>query len=93
MIRIDNMFPDVILDDLCHEAVHCAARSDDEMKDIGAALFFLDRAFERLHLAENPSHSVQKLGFLFDRMSHLEQVPPYPRGYSIHRNVRWCTAE
>jgi hypothetical protein len=70
MVRIDNMLTDVILDDLRHETVHRPARSDHEVKDGGATPFFLDRAFKRLHLAENPPHSVQKLGFLFDRMSH-----------------------
>ena len=55
MIRIDHVHPDMVLDDLRHEAVHCAARSDDQMKDVRAALFFLDRAFKRLHLAANTS--------------------------------------
>jgi hypothetical protein len=73
MIRIDNMFPDVIFDDLRHEAVHCAARSDDQVKDVGAAFFFLDRVFERLHLAENTSHSVQQLGLLFDGVPHISR--------------------
>jgi hypothetical protein len=65
-IRIDHMHPDMVLNDLGHQAVHCAARSDDQMKNVGAALFFLDRALERFDLTANAPHSVQKLGFFFD---------------------------
>src|SRR5712692_10703941 len=65
-IRIDNMHPDMVLNNLGHQAVHCAARRDDQMKNVGATLFLLDRALERFDLTANAPHSVQKLGFLFD---------------------------
>jgi len=65
-IRIDHMHPDMVLNDLGHQAVHCAARSDNQMKNVGAALFFLDRALERFDLTANAPHPVQKLGFLFN---------------------------
>src|ERR1700687_2248200 len=65
-VRIDDVDADVILDDLRHQAVHRAARGDDEMKDFGASFFFVDRAFERFDLAAHAADSVQELGFLFD---------------------------
>ncbi|HEY6419050.1 MAG TPA: hypothetical protein VIX59_08610 [Candidatus Binataceae bacterium] len=68
MRRIDDVHADVILDDLRHQAIHRAACRDDEVKDIGATLFFFDRSFERFDLATNASHPVQELGFLFDCM-------------------------
>ena len=32
MIRIDNMHPDMVLNDLGHQAVHCSPRCDHQMK-------------------------------------------------------------
>jgi hypothetical protein len=78
MIRIDDVHPNMILDDLSHQAVHRAARSDDEMEDGGAAFFILDRALERLHLAEDAAHSVEQLGFFFDGVSHV--IYSIPKG-------------
>ena len=46
MIRIDHVHPNMIFDDLSHQAVHRAARSDDKMEDGGASFFLLDRALE-----------------------------------------------
>ena len=71
MIRIDDVHPNMILDYLSHQAVHRAARSDDEMEDVGASFFLLDRALERLHLTEDAAHPVQQLGFFFDSVSHM----------------------
>ena len=74
MRRVDDILPDVILDDLCHQAIHCAASRDYQMKYVGTAAFFVHGAFKRLHLAANASHSVQELSFLFDGVAHLENV-------------------
>src|SRR5690348_7466674 len=41
-IRIDDMLPDMVFNDLSHQAVHGTARGDYQMKDLGAAFFFLD---------------------------------------------------
>jgi hypothetical protein len=78
MIGIDDVHPNMILDDFGHQAVHCAARGDDEMEDVGASFFFLDRALERLHLTEDAAHSVEQLGFFFDGVSHM--IYSIPKG-------------
>jgi hypothetical protein len=67
-IRIDHMHPDMVLNDLGHQAVHCAARRYDQVKHVGTALFFLDRALKRFDLTANAPHPVQELGFLFNGM-------------------------
>jgi len=33
------------------------------VENVGAAFLFFDGAFQRFHLTENTSHSVQELGF------------------------------
>jgi len=63
VIGIDDVHPDVILDYFSHQAVHCAARGNDQMQDVGASLFMLDRALERLDLAEDAADPVEELGF------------------------------
>ena len=90
MIGIDDVHPNMILDDLSHQAVHRAARGDDEMEDVGASFFLLDRALERLDLAEDAAHPVQQLRFFFDGVSHVIysipkgvwylQANPFPSG-------------
>ena len=89
VVRIDDVHPNVILDDLSHQAVHCAAGSDDEMKDVGASLFLLDRALERLDLTEDAAHSVQQLGFFFDSVSHT--ITPIPKGVCYYNKCRETT--
>ena len=68
MIRIDNMLPDMVLNDLSHQAVHGPARCDYQMENVGAALLFFDGAFQCFHLTENTSYSIQEFGLLFDGM-------------------------
>jgi hypothetical protein len=58
----------MVLNDLSHQAVHGSARCDHQVENVGAAFLFFDGAFQRFHLTENTSHSVQELGFLFDGM-------------------------
>jgi hypothetical protein len=76
MIRIDDVHPNMILDDFSHQAVHRPARSDDEMEDGGASFFLLDRALERLDLTEDAAHPVEELGFFFDGVSHMTCLIP-----------------
>jgi hypothetical protein len=71
VIWIYDVHPNVILDDFSHQAVHCAAGGDDEMEDGGASFFVLDRALERLDLAEDAANAVEELGFFFDGVSHV----------------------
>ena len=82
VVRIDDVHPNMILDDLSHLAVHRAARGDDEMEDGGASFFLLDCALEGLDLTEDAAHSVEELGFFFDGVSHVTIL--YPRGYGIY---------
>jgi hypothetical protein len=70
----------MVLNDLGHQAVHCAARRNDQVKNLGTALFFLDRSLKRFDLTANASHPVQQLGFLFDGMRHIGWLPPISKG-------------
>jgi hypothetical protein len=67
-VRIDDVDADVILDYLRHQAVHRAARGHDQVKDVGASFFLVDRTFERFDLSAYAANPVQELGFLFDGM-------------------------
>ncbi len=70
MIGVDHMHPDVVLNDLSHQAVHCSSRGNHEMQNVGAALFFFDRTFQRFHLTADAAYSIQELGLFFDGVAH-----------------------
>ena len=53
--RIDDVEADMVLDHLGHQARQRAARGDDQMQYGGAALFVLERAFDRFDLATHPA--------------------------------------
>src|ERR1700730_4206581 len=71
-VWIHDVDADVILDNLRHQAVHRATRGDDEMKNLAASFFLVDRAFERFDLAAHAPDPVQELGFFFDGVRHSE---------------------
>jgi len=63
------MQPDVVRDDLGHQAVHRAARRNYQLEDLGTTLFLLERAFDRLDLASYPPHPRQQPLFFFNRVT------------------------
>ena len=67
--RIHYVQPDVVRDDLGHQAVHRAARRNDKLKDLGTALFLVERAFNCLDLTSYSPHPRQQLLFLFNCMT------------------------
>ena len=68
--RIDDMQPDVILDHLGHQAVHGAARGDDQVQDGGAAFLVLERAFDRLDLAAHAPDPIKQFELLAFGVGH-----------------------
>ena len=76
VIRIDDVHPNMILDDFSHQAVHRAAGGDDEMEDVRASFFAFDCALEGLDLTEDAAHPVEELGFFFDGVSHAIYLIP-----------------
>ena len=65
----------MILDDLRHEAVHRSTRSDDQMKNVGAAFFFFERALDCLDLTADSSYPVQEFRFLLNGVRHRKYFP------------------
>ena len=63
--------PDVVRDDLGHQAVHRAARRNYKLKDLGATLFLVERAFNRLDLTSYPPYPRQQFLFLFNRVTQV----------------------
>jgi len=47
-IRIDNMLPDMVFDDLGHETVHCPACRDNQVKYLSATFFLIDSPLKRV---------------------------------------------
>ncbi len=54
----------MVFDHFRHQAVHGAARRDDQMQHRGAALLAFERALDRFDLAAHAAHPVEQLGFL-----------------------------
>jgi hypothetical protein len=48
---IDDVKPNMVLDNFGHETAHGAARRDDQMQHRGAALFLFERALDSFDLA------------------------------------------
>jgi hypothetical protein len=63
--------PDVVCDDLGHQAVHRAARRNYKLKDLGTTLFLVKRAFNRLDLPSYPPHPRPQLLFLFNCVTQV----------------------
>lgn len=70
---IDQMYADVIFDHFAHKAVDRASDPRDELKDIGAADFLLQRSLDGLDLPANAPHAVEKLRFLSDGVGHWKR--------------------
>src|SRR5579885_788635 len=70
------MLADMVGDYLGHQAVHRAARGDHQVQHLGAALFSLQRALDRLDLAAYPPHPRHQPGLLTDRVAHLSYTLP-----------------
>jgi hypothetical protein len=74
LVGVDEMRPNVILDDLGHRS----ARAGDRMRHLFAARLRIERALNRL-LASDAAHSRQQLGFFADGVRHGDlSHTPYP---------------
>ena len=70
-LGVDQMRSDVVLDDLGHQTRHRSARAGDEVKDLVAARFCVQRPFDRLDLTADPADAGQKLVFLANGVGHV----------------------
>jgi hypothetical protein len=68
----DQMFADVIFEDLGQETVDRAPDGDELMHDRGAAFLGLDRLLGRLHLSADATDPIQKLLLFVYGMTHGE---------------------
>src|SRR4029077_7582890 len=73
--RVDDVEADMILDHFGHQAVHGAARGDDQMQHRGAALLVLERALDRLDLAAHAADPVEQLDLLDFGVRHGRHAP------------------
>ena len=69
--RVGHVHPDMILNDLCYQAVNCAACRDHDMQHRRATLLIFECSFGRFYLAPDASHPVQKLSLFSDSVRHL----------------------
>src|SRR5262245_4346906 len=69
-LRIDQMLPDMVLDDLGDEAVEGAAAGRRLLEHRRAAAAFLENALDRVDLAANATQSAQQLRFFLLDMCH-----------------------
>jgi hypothetical protein len=70
MRGVDHVMAYVTLENLGHQALHGAARGSHQMQHLGAALFLIQCAFERINLSADASDAVEQAGFFANRMGH-----------------------
>src|SRR5580692_4596824 len=68
--RVDDVEADMVFDHFGHQAVHGAARRDDQMQHRGAALLAFERALDRFDLAAHAADAVEQLVLLGFGMRH-----------------------
>ena len=73
-LGIDEMCVDVIFHDLGHEAGHGSAHPGNEMQDLLASSFTVERTFDGFNLATNATHPCQQFMFFADCMAHLRHI-------------------
>ena len=69
--RIDHMFKDVILYNLCNKAVHCTPARRSLLNDAGALVVRLYRSLNGIKLSTDPAKAVQKLFLFFLNVAHF----------------------
>jgi hypothetical protein len=80
-LRIDQMRPHMVLEDLSHEARHGAARTGDEMHDLLAPRLFGKRAFYAVNLSSKSANARQQLFSIANRMAHPRTIAYLPTLY------------
>jgi hypothetical protein len=74
-LRVTNEVPqNVILGDFGHQSRYGAPRPGDQVHDLFACRFAVERALDRLDLAPDASHSGQQLPLLADRVCHTRHI-------------------
>ncbi|ANC43447.1 hypothetical protein A6P55_03455 [Pandoraea pnomenusa] len=69
-LRVDEMSSDVVFENHCKQAVHCAAAARDELQHIHAATLFFQCPLDGFNLALDATNPVEQLLFFSNRMAH-----------------------
>src|SRR5208337_743483 len=80
-VGVDEMRPNVILDDFGHQTGHCAARTGDQVHHLFATRLAVELALNCFDLAPDAAHPRQQLVFLANRMSHTPLITYPPTLY------------
>jgi hypothetical protein len=75
MVRIDDVKPNVSLDDLGHQAIYSAPASGDRMQNMRAFSAFLQRSFDRFNLTLDPANPIQEFLLIADDVCQLDRSP------------------
>src|SRR5580704_4405888 len=70
-VRIDQMRADVVLNHFGEETVDRAPASGDQMHDLLAAFFLVERPHNRFDLSANAARPIQEFLLLTNGMAHL----------------------
>jgi hypothetical protein len=66
----DQVFPHVILKNLCEETIHGTARGGKKMHDVRAVRLSFERALHGFHLTSDATDTVEQLLLVANGMSH-----------------------
>jgi hypothetical protein len=69
-IRVQDMEPDMALDEFAHQAIQRSPASRYELEHVRALVFFPECAFHGLNLSANSTNSAQKLFFVSRCVRH-----------------------
>src|SRR5271154_2755228 len=77
---VDEMRAHMILDHFGHQARGRSAHGGDQVHDLFAAGLFVERAFDRFHLAADAAHAAEEFLLFADGVAHggLYSIPPHP---------------
>ena len=70
LLGIDEMCVDMIFHDLGHETGHGSSHPRNEMQDLLASSFAVERTFDAFNLATNATHPRQQFMFFADCVAH-----------------------
>jgi hypothetical protein len=77
-----HVIADVIFEKLTHQAVDCATRGGEALKNIGARGILFQGALDRFQLSDNFFRAVQEIEFFAGEVRHFEFTTLV--GYSIY---------
>ena len=74
LLSIDEMRSDMLFNHFRHQSGDCSAHAGDQVHDLVASRFILERALDRLYLAADASHASQKPLLLTNSMCHSGNI-------------------